>query len=175
MRDPPFFRAWVCVLESECVHVQYICVCVCVCVSVVIRMTPSCSLSCSPRGSVELHQFQMKINERQWPLLPGSHFNEEKEQRGEGGREGGRVRMKLGGGKWGRDWSELAARGRGARRTEEGWWMEGLSVTDAMANYSLSALRCTAGGACSVLSGRRISLHPPFALRSRKITAECTT
>lgn len=45
--------------------------------------------------------------------------------------------------------------------------MEGLSVTDAMANYSLSALRCAAGGACSVLSGRRISPHPPFALRSR--------
>lgn len=71
----------------EFVRMQHVCVRVCICVSVVIRMTPSCSLSCSPRGSVELHQFQMKINERQWPLLPGSHFNEQKEQRGRGEKE----------------------------------------------------------------------------------------
>lgn len=59
---------------------------------------------------------------------------------------------------------------------EEGVVMNGgpLSVTDAMANYSWSTLRCTAGGADTVLSGQRISLHPPFALRG-EITAQCTT
>lgn len=72
----------------------------------------------------------------------------------------------------GRNWKvreRLVGVGNGGAERDE--WRRGvmnggpLSVTDGMANYSWSALQCTAGGAYSVLSGRRISLHPPFALR----------
>lgn len=75
-------------------------------------------------------------------------------------------------GEIGRSW-----RRRCREKEEEGGfdeWRGPLSVTDAMANYSWSALRCTAGGAYIVLSGRRISLHPPFASRG-EISAERAT
>lgn len=87
----------------------------------------------------------------------GRRRRTEVEEGGEGGTKAwGEI------GKWGRDWSELATKGQRDewRKDEGGGVMNGgpSSVTDAMANYSWSALQCTAGGADSVLSGQRISL-----------------
>lgn len=138
---PPFFfwsvYVYICVTVYE----------VCMCDGCYQNDTIPLPLSCSPRGSVELHQFQMKINERQWPLLPGSRFNEEKEQRGreekertevveEGREDGEKARGEIG--KWGWDWPELATtepRERERERETNGkerrgwWWMEGLCLS----------------------------------------------
>lgn len=102
----------------------------------------------------------------------GPTLMRKRSREGRGGRRGGGQRWREGGGGWA-GWGEgnWKVRERLVCVGELGWGglMNGgpHSVTDATANYSWSALRCTAGGANSVVEWPQNIPPPSICIKRR--------